>query len=405
MKLDKKTIIVVALIVALLMMATVAIIDADQTEYFGDEKGETTLSGMMTAYSAMVDNVGNIVWSSADEDSGFAHSVVDPTSGLEVDKFYMGIRYECTGNNIDWSTMAVRADWQFKRYSSPNAFTAGDPVWNSDEVKGQQNGDLESTKIALDPLVPESITMEYKYSTNGGVPPPETFAQRTTESHPIQLSFQGRYYVEVFDSDGNRYEHFFEQNVKLVLQWGGCDSGLVWQDPFDDEPDTPTSVAPTINHIGDVATEQYNAPIFTWTTDDMNGDIIKYTISIDDVVVTESAFSGGALKWGHKFPNVGRFNIRVVVEDAAGHTCQDEVEVIVFTYIELKPTEGDDDVTDPIDPSIETHGEQTFDEHTDDEKGIPVASLFGGQSGNTQVLVILGIAGGAAWLLYNRKKR
>lgn len=401
-----KKILVVLMIAAILLVSIAVVVDTDQTEEFGDEKEASTLSGVMSAFSALTDNVGNIIWSSADEASGFPQSIIDPTSGLEVNNFYMGARYEATGTNIDWSTMKVEVKWQFFEYSSPNAYERPCLEWDTQLLTGQQNGDLQSTSIDLDPLIPEDILMVFWYLDEEGNKAhfTETYPQRTADSHPMQFWFIGRYYVEVYDADGYLYESYMEQNVKLTLQWAGSSFEITWQDLEDDEPDAPISVAPVINHIADIVALQGDIPIFTWNTADMNNDIVSYTISIDDVVVFTSAFTGGTLSWGRKWGEVGTYNIRVVVEDAIGNTCQDEVTVTVYQGVEPRFDETDPP-TDPIDPSKETNGIQTFDEYTDDASGIPAGSVFGGQGGNTQVLILLAVVGGVGWLLYNRKKR
>jgi hypothetical protein len=383
----------VALVIGLLLVSGVFLVDANQTETFGGAEESSQLNGVMSAWSKLVDGIGNIVWSSADPESGVLESVIDPVSGKEVAHFYMGARYEATGANIDWSTMHVDGVWEAVLYRSPNAEYRWNNEWSSMELHGEQSGDLQSTAIEVDPLVPEKVTMIWRiYNPDTGMKEviTKTYYQRTKESHPIHLEFEGRYYVTVYDIYGHKYEDFLRQTVALDLQWVGSDFEIQWSDISGEGLSGVTS-APTMSHLADFATPQGSTTTLVWATDDMDKDIMSYTVSLDGAVIASNGFAGGQLSYTMTWPDSGTFDLKMAVTDMAGNTVEDNI--VVDVYIE-----GDGEV---ISPSADTSGTQNFD---GGDAGIPAQSIFGG-TGNTQVLVYLAIAGGVAWLLYNRRKK
>lgn len=396
-------------LIALLLFVTVPMFDTDQTESMEDSSTDSQMGGTASAWSKVVDSYDNTVWSSQDDRFSLPQTVIDPTSGQDAVNFIMGVRYDATGVNIDWSTMKVSASWECQEYQSSTGAKSLDIEWNAKLLTGQKSGDLVSTKIALDPLVPEQITMTYWDMVDGykRYLGSQIYQQRTAESHPFSLTFYGHYYVEVYDTNGQLYEQYYRQKVVLNLQWVGSEFGIEWSDSEDEVPD-PVGSNPSLNALADFVAFQGDVKTMTWTWSDVDSDIQRYTISVDGIVMTTGALSGtsGVIDFSHKFAILGEHSVSITIEDLQGSTANDAILVMVHSGAD--PIEPRDDdpidpiIVDPLDPTSDVGADQNFDRDVDPDA--PTLSLFGG-TGNIQVIILIAIAGGAGWLLYNRKKR
>jgi hypothetical protein len=305
--------------------------------------------------------------------------------------------------------MKVTANWECQSYQSSSGAKSLDMEWSTKLLTGQKSGDLVSTKIALDPLVPNSIIMRYWDLDEFGNMAhfTETYEQRTTESHPFSLTFYGHYYVEVYDINGQLYEQYYRQKVVLNLQWVGSEFGIEWSDSADEGTD-PVGSNPSLNALADFVAFQGDVKTMTWTWSDVDSDIQRYTISVDGIVTTTGTLFGtsGVIDFSHKYTVLGEHSVSLTIEDLQGSIANDVVLVMVHSGADpLEP--ADDDpidpiIIDPLDPRTDVGAEQNFDRDVD--LTAPALSLFGG-TGNTQVIILLAVGGGAGWLLYNRKKR
>lgn len=406
---DKKIQVGLAIgLIALLLLVAFPPMDIDATEPMDDSysAGDDTSSISGNAYvtSRVVDKTGRDIWHSADDKYSVAQSVVDPVSGLEAADFFMGLSYAADGYGLDTSTMKVTAIWEFALYTSTNGFRATSLEWDTATLS-TMSGDMESSGIALDLLVPIEVVntwYDIDEASHSKVYYTETYPQRTAESHPFSLTFHGHYSVVIDDIYGHTYEQDYLQTVVLDLQWVGSGFAIEWSDPQDEDVAT-TSVSPALNGISDFVAFSSDITAVQWTWSDT--DIASYTITLDGAEVASGLLSGssGVVDWSRKWTTVGRHTILLTVEDVDGNIATDTVIVNVHTGFDEPPAGEPDPPDDLLDPLNPVNGKQLFDRDAGDGD-TPLLSLFGG-SGNTQVLMLLAIGGGAGWLLYNSKKK
>jgi hypothetical protein len=398
----------------------------ENTETFEWSNDGSEVSGEVTSFAELLTELGNIIWSTESDDGAQAQSIVDPTSGEAVSTCVLGVSWEAWGENIEWSTMQVTGTFFIYSYAGNGGGIEYDEMFEEitvlytamDDVDGRITGELECTPIDIDSHIPDTVILTYSTPEDPDILDgltlieQQSFPQKGSESHPIELVYKAQYWVVVTDDYGDTYDEVFTQYTTLSLQWEGSSFDIDWGG--EESVDMPTGTIPVINSVADYSCAEYVTFNIMWNPRDPDGNPDRYEITVDDEVAASGAWYGLDIP----FSNVYRPGIHVVtctVYDSDGNSASDSVNIITYSEIEdVDIIIGGDPIDDgdaiisvyPEDPTDATAyidiGEPDYDDRAIREELEDAVAMSGLSdfAGSQEGLLILAAIAGAAIIGY-----